>query len=97
MREQEKINRVISSVRNEYDVFKTEMLKNGAEKVFENHSKIHFYCHLNDYFDRDISDFGEYEKSGTGEYAILAMGLLFGLRRAYGGKLSRYSLPNQKL
>lgn len=63
MREQEKINRVILSVRNEYDAFKTEMLKNSAEKVFENHSKIHFYCHLNDYFDRDISDFDEYEKS----------------------------------
>lgn len=60
--DQEKIKELILTVREEYETFKTGMLVQSSDKVFENHAQIHFYCRLNDYFSRDISDFDVYEK-----------------------------------
>lgn len=60
--DQEKIKELILTVRGEYETFKTGMLMQSSDKVFENHAQIHFYCRLNDYFSRDISDFDVYEK-----------------------------------
>ena len=41
--DQEKIKELILTVREEYETFKTGMLVQSSDKVFENHAQIHFY------------------------------------------------------
>lgn len=61
------IGTVISAVAQEFTVFKSSELAKKNDEIFNNHSQIHFYCRVADYFENE--DFQFYEKTAIRELA----------------------------